>query len=72
MLGFHLWRTNAKGVSRRLNDTLIAATRSGRAAGAGYRLLDRTARGREPYTYRLQVVDLGGNPNWYATIARVR
>ena len=72
VLGFHLWRANAKGVSRRLNDTLIAATRSGRASGAGYRLLDRTARGRRPYTYRLQVVDLGGNPSWYATIARVR
>ena len=68
VLGYNVWRGNAK-----LNRTLIAARRSGVAAGSAYRFVDRTAPAGRSVKYRLQVVDLKGARSWYgerATAAR--
>lgn len=63
ILGFDVWRES--GTSRRkLNRVLVPARHSGSAAGAAYRLLDRTAGRARSYTYRLQVVGLDGKRAW--------
>jgi hypothetical protein len=64
LAGFNLWRSSSKSW-RKVNQALIAAKQTGRAAGAAYRLLDRSSRPRGSYTYRLQVVDLNGKRSWY-------
>jgi hypothetical protein len=58
ILGFNLYRNG-----RRVNRALIAASRSGQARGAAYRLVDPSAPGVA--TYRLQIVDLAGKQSWY-------
>ena len=66
--GFNVYR---EGV--RLNRALIAAKRSGKAAGAAYRFVDRAAPRGGSSSYRLQVVDLKGKRTWYggrASVAR--
>lgn len=65
LLGFNVWRSSGKSW-RRVNPSLIPAKQAG-AAGAAYRLLDRTARDGRFYSYRLQAVDLKGKRSWYGT-----
>ncbi|MFN2469288.1 MAG: hypothetical protein ABR521_14310 [Gaiellaceae bacterium] len=68
VLGYNVWRGNAK-----VNRTLIAAKKSGKAAGSAYRFVDRAAPAGRSVKYRLQVVDLKGGRAWYgerATAAR--
>lgn len=68
--GYHVWRADANGPSRRVNGSLIAAGR--RAAGGGtYRLVDRRACDAGKVAYRLQAVYLEGSKSWLGT-ARVR
>jgi hypothetical protein len=63
--GFHVWRASGKSWHK-VNRTLVAAKKTGSAAGGfAYRLLDRNARRDRHYTYRLQIVDLKGKPSWY-------
>lgn len=65
VLGFNVWRYGgAKSV--KVNRTLIAARAAGGAAGAAYRLVDRTARPGVRYTYRLQIVNSSGKRTWAA------
>ena len=61
VLGFNVWR-RAAGVERKVNRELVAA--SGRASGASYRLVDRSARPAKTYSYRLQVVRRDGSTSW--------
>ena len=61
-LGFNLWRTQTARNWHRVNRKLIAAR--GRAHGAVYRFVDRTARKRA-YNYRLQIVDRVGSRSWH-------
>ncbi|MFN2469087.1 MAG: S8 family serine peptidase [Gaiellaceae bacterium] len=65
-LGFNLFRNG-----KQLNRALIPAKHSGKAAGAAYRFVDRTARRGGSSSYRLQVVDLHGKRTWYAGRASV-
>ena len=67
VLGFNVWRGQTK-----VNRTLIAAKRSGKAAGAAYRFVDRAARASRNASYRLQVVDLKGKRSWYGSAAIAR
>ncbi|MFN2467537.1 MAG: sialidase family protein [Gaiellaceae bacterium] len=66
--GYNVWRfAHGKGV--KVNRTVVPAKAFGRAGGAAYRLVDRGARRRVGYTYRLQVVDRDGKHAWRATAA---
>jgi hypothetical protein len=68
VLGFNVWRRSA-GAEQKVNRELVAA--AGRANGASYRLVDRTARPATTYTYRLQIVNRNGLRSWYgSSIAR--
>jgi hypothetical protein len=64
--GFRVWRSSGKS-RRAVNKALLPAKKSGQPGGAGYSILDRTARRGHFYTYRLQVVDLKGKRSWYGT-----
>ncbi|MFN2467188.1 MAG: M14 family zinc carboxypeptidase [Gaiellaceae bacterium] len=66
--GFNVWRSNGK-TWRKVNRTLVPARRAGRTSGAGYTLLDRSARRGPYYTYRLQLVDLKGRRDWHGPAA---
>ena len=55
--GFNVWRAGTK-----VNSALIPAKR---VSGATYRLVDRTARPRVTYTYRLQAVTRDGSRLWF-------
>ena len=57
VLGFNVWRG-----AKKLNRALVPA--SGKAGGAGYRVLDRTAKPGRSYAYRLQVVGRDGTRSW--------
>jgi hypothetical protein len=65
LAGFNVWRLDPNGKARRLNRALIPARKSGKAAGASYRLVDRTAK-RGAHAYRLQIVELNGAARFYA------
>jgi hypothetical protein len=68
ILGFNVWRyRSAKAV--KLNRTLIRAKRSGQAAGASYRYVDRGPGAKRGLTYRLQLVGPNGRRTWYAAFA---
>jgi hypothetical protein len=67
--GFNVWRSNGTAW-RKVNARLVAAKRSGEAAGANYRFVDRLAgRGSR---YRLQLVDLNGTARWHSARAAAR
>jgi hypothetical protein len=68
VLGFNVWRQTT-GPEQKANRQLVPA--SGRADGASYRLVDRTARWSMSYTYRLQIVHRNGTHSWYGSV-RVR
>ena len=68
VLGFNVWRTVGKRTTK-VNARLIPAKQSGRAAGAAYRLLDRSIEARRTYGYRLQVVTLKGARSWSSGIS---
>ncbi len=67
VLGFNVWRGQTK-----LNRALIAAKRSGKAAGAPYRFVDRAGKASRNASYRLQGVDLKGKRSWYGSAAIAR
>jgi hypothetical protein len=60
VLGYNVFRNGVK-----VNRSLIVAKRSGRAAGASYRYLDRAAKAGRIAQYRLQVVSLAGKRTFY-------
>lgn len=62
VVGFNVWRRSGS-VERKTNRSLVTAT--GRAGGATYRLVDRTAKAGARYTYRLQAVHRNGSRSWY-------
>jgi hypothetical protein len=64
LAGFNLWRSSGNSW-RKVNRVLVAAKQTGRAAGAAYRLIDRSVRRGGFYNYRLQMVDLKGKRSWY-------
>jgi hypothetical protein len=64
-LGFNVFRRVGKGPFRKINFALIPAKRAGSARGAAYRLVDRTVRRSQTYTYRLQIVAKNGKRSWY-------
>lgn len=68
VLGFNVWRTVGKKTVK-VNARLIPAKQSGRAAGAAYRLVDRSIEARKTYDYRLQVVTLKGARSWSSGIS---
>lgn len=74
ILGFNVWRQSRAGRWTKLNPALVAAGHAGQSRGATYRFLDRTALGRAPYNYRLQVVAPTGKRSWYGlgTVAAAR
>lgn len=61
-LGFNLWRSTNARTWRKVNARLIGAR--GRAQGAAYRFVDRTAQ-ESDYHYRLQIVDRAGRRSWH-------
>lgn len=63
--GFNLFRA-VEGRTTKVNRTLIRAKAAGRAIGATYRFVDRSAPRGATYTYRLQVVALNGTQSWEA------
>ena len=63
LVGFNVWRI-ARGSSQRVNRALIRAEYAGRARGAAYRVVDRSARRGVPYRYRLQLVHRDGTRSW--------
>jgi hypothetical protein len=68
VLGFNVWRGAGKKAVK-VNARLIAAKQAGRAAGAAYRLVDRSAQARRSYSYRLQLVTLRGTRSWAGGIS---
>lgn len=60
MLGFNVYRTDAKGASRKLNVALIAAKHTGQPTGGAYKYLDKKAKKGLRYTYKLQILDPQG------------
>ena len=68
VLGFNVWRTVGKKTVK-VNARLIPAKQSGRAAGAAYRLVDRSIDARQTYGYRLQLVTLKGARSWSSGIS---
>ncbi|MFN2467948.1 MAG: hypothetical protein ABR521_07470, partial [Gaiellaceae bacterium] len=64
-LGYNLFRSAGSGPFRKLNRTLIAATRSAGSGAAHYRFLDRSVRRGIAYQYRLQIVDRSGKRTWH-------
>lgn len=66
ILGFNLWRSSTMKSWRKVNATLIAAKRTGQAAGASYRFVDRAAKRGKAYNYRLQIIDLKGKRSWHS------
>ena len=70
-VGFNVLRVAPSGKSARVNRTPIRARNSGGLRGITYRLVDKQARPRVAYTYRLQTVHRDGTRTWSAT-ARVR
>jgi hypothetical protein len=63
VLGFNVFRARA-GKLVRINRTLIAAKGGGPLGGASYRVVDKSVQTGITYTYRLQVVSLGGKRVW--------
>src|SRR5207249_7309496 len=61
LLGFNVFR----GL-KRVNGRLVQAR--GRARGALYSFLDRSALGSRAYTYRLQAVGMDGSKRWRGTV----
>ena len=57
--GFHVYRVAGKK-STRVNRALIRAKAFGSTRGASYRLLDRKAKPRVAYTYRLEALEMSG------------
>ncbi len=72
VFGFNVFRTDAKGLTRKVNRALVAARRAGTAAGTTYRLADASAKPGKRFTYRLQLVDPAGAKSWYARSVTVR
>jgi hypothetical protein len=68
-VGFSVWRAGKSGTWRRVNPALIPAKRLGQVTGSTYRFRDRTALPEQPYNYRLQVRERGGNRSWYGIAA---
>jgi hypothetical protein len=68
-VGFNVWRAGRSGTWRQLTRSLIPAKRLGQVTGASYRFRDRTALPGQPYNYRLQVRERGGNRSWYGIAA---
>ena len=64
--GFHVYRVAGKK-STRVNRVLIRAKAFGSTRGASYRLLDRKAKPRVAYTYRLEVLESSGRRQWVGT-----
>jgi hypothetical protein len=67
LLGFNVFRADAKGRLARVNRTLIRARRSGLAGGAVYRVADRSAQRSTGAGYRLQTVGLDSAKSWYGS-----
>ena len=65
LLGFHVYRRHGKSW-RRLTRTLITAKRA--TSGASYRYLDKTAKRRVSYQYRLKAVPRKGKAIWFGPI----
>jgi hypothetical protein len=63
VVGYNVWRV-AAGRTVKLNRALVVARASGRAAGASYRVVDRSARRTSAVTYRLQAVSVSGKRSW--------
>jgi hypothetical protein len=65
-LGFNLYRQQ-RGKLVKLNGTLIPSVFGDTTKGQMYSWLDRSAKRRVAYTYRLQAVSLDGARNWLGT-----
>jgi len=65
LLGFHVYRSTGAGPFRKVTRALIEAKKTGRATGAVYSFVDRTARRGASYTYRLQLVSTTGKRSWH-------
>jgi hypothetical protein len=71
LAGFNVYRSGT-GRTVRVNPRLIPAKRSGTTRGSTYRLVDRTARRGNSYTYRLEAVGVNGlrHARVFTTIVR--
>jgi hypothetical protein len=64
LVGFNLYRADAKGRLTRLNKALIPGAHPGQAVGSKYAFVDRAAPRSQAVSYRLEAVSAKAGRSW--------